>query len=172
MKRIHILAITLACIFVAGCKNEKVWSDDPQVAAAQQLCARILPKQSAKIDFVLEEGEGQHYSLQTVDGRLKIGGTDANALARGLGDYLRNYCHTGVTWFVRDKVQEPKTLVQIPERVERKALVDKRFFLNYCTYGYSLPWWKWEDWERLIDWMAMHGVTLVLANTGQESVWL
>ncbi len=172
MKRIHILAITLACILVAGCKNEKVWSDDPQVAAAQQLCARILPKQSAKIDFVLEEGEGQHYSLQTVDGRLRIGGTDANALARGLGDYLRNYCHTGVTWFVRDKVQEPKTLVQIPERVERKALVDKRFFLNYCTYGYSLPWWKWEDWERLIDWMAMHGVTLVLANTGQESVWL
>lgn len=161
-----------AVLLAASCSGQKKYSDDPQIAAVQQLAGRILPKQSANIDFVLEEGQGDFYSLQTVDGRLRIGGNNANSLARGLGDYLENQCKTGITWFARDKVREPKHLPEVKSRIERKALVDKRFFLNYCTYGYSLPWWKWEDWERLIDWMALHGVTLALANTGQESVWL
>ena len=34
-----------------------------------------------------------------------------------------------------------------------------------------MVWWKWEDWERLIDWMALHGVNMPLAITGQEAVW-
>jgi hypothetical protein len=29
-----------------------------------------------------------------------------------------------------------------------------------------------EDWERFIDWMALNGVNLPLAITGQEKVWL
>lgn len=169
MRRLFTCIVLLAALFVSCGKR---WSDDPQIAAAQQLCARILPTQSNNIDFVLEEGEGDSYSLETVDGRLKIGGNNANSLARGLGDYLRDYCKTGVTWWARDKVKEPSELPIIEGRIERNALVGKRFFLNYCTYGYSLAWWKWSDWERLIDWMALHGVTLALANTGQEKVWL
>jgi alpha-N-acetylglucosaminidase len=35
-----------------------------------------------------------------------------------------------------------------------------------------MPWWKWRDWERFIDWMALNGVNLPLAITGQEKVWL
>lgn len=46
-----------------------------------------------------------------------------------------------------------------------------RFFLNYCTYGYSLPWWTWREWEHFIDWMALNGVNMPLAITGQESTW-
>lgn len=52
-----------------------------------------------------------------------------------------------------------------------EAKVDNRFFLNYCTYGYSMPFWKWKDWERFIDWMALNGVNMPLAITGQEMVW-
>ena len=32
-------------------------------------------------------------------------------------------------------------------------------------------WWQWPDWERHIDWMALTGVTLPLAFTGQEDIW-
>ena len=46
-----------------------------------------------------------------------------------------------------------------------------RYFLNYCCFGYSLPWYHWPQWERLIDWMALQGVNLPLAVTGQEAVW-
>ncbi|MEI3154691.1 MAG: alpha-N-acetylglucosaminidase TIM-barrel domain-containing protein [Odoribacter sp.] len=29
----------------------------------------------------------------------------------------------------------------------------------------------WERWEKEIDWMALHGITMPLAITGQEAVW-
>ncbi|MEI3155517.1 MAG: alpha-N-acetylglucosaminidase TIM-barrel domain-containing protein [Odoribacter sp.] len=50
--------------------------------------------------------------------------------------------------------------------------MDKRFFLNYCTFGYTMAWWQWRDWERFIDWMALNGVNMPLAITGQEAIWL
>ena len=61
---------------------------------------------------------------------------------------------------------------EIEGKIRIKARAQERFFLNYCTFGYTMPWWQWRDWERLIDWMALNGVNMPLAITGQESVWL
>ncbi|HUK62746.1 MAG TPA: alpha-N-acetylglucosaminidase TIM-barrel domain-containing protein, partial [Dongiaceae bacterium] len=46
-----------------------------------------------------------------------------------------------------------------------------RYFFNYCTFSYSMAWWGWDEWQRMIDWMALKGVTMPLAVTGQEAVW-
>lgn len=35
----------------------------------------------------------------------------------------------------------------------------------------SFAWWDWERWEKEIDWMALQGVNLPLAFTGQEAIW-
>ena len=35
-----------------------------------------------------------------------------------------------------------------------------------------MPWWDWDRWERELDFMALNGVTLPLAVTGVEAVWL
>ena len=60
----------------------------------------------------------------------------------------------------------------LPDRtISGRALVPERFFLNYCTFGYTMPWWKWPQWERFIDWMALNGINMPLAITGQEAVW-
>lgn len=32
-------------------------------------------------------------------------------------------------------------------------------------------WWDWERWEKEIDWMALQGINLPLAFTGQEAIW-
>lgn len=37
--------------------------------------------------------------------------------------------------------------------------------------SYSSAWWQWPRWEREIDWMAMNGINLPLAFTGQETIW-
>ncbi len=34
-----------------------------------------------------------------------------------------------------------------------------------------MPWRGWSEWERFIDWMALQGLTMPLAITGQEAVW-
>ena len=92
-------------------------------------------------------------------------------MAVGLNHYLKNYCLTTISWYKDDPIELPKTLPNIPAEVTIKANVPTRFFLNYCTFGYSMTWWKWSDWEHFIDWMALNGINMPLAITGQEAIW-
>ena len=92
-------------------------------------------------------------------------------MAVGLNHYLKNYCLTTISWYKDDPIELPKTLPSISTEVTIKANVPTRFFLNYCTFGYSMTWWKWSDWEHFIDWMALNGINMPLAITGQEAIW-
>lgn len=44
-------------------------------------------------------------------------------------------------------------------------------YMNVVTGSYSAFPWGWERWERECDWMALHGVNLVVAFNGQEYLW-
>uniref|UniRef100_A0A8C5WDK7 Alpha-N-acetylglucosaminidase n=1 Tax=Leptobrachium leishanense TaxID=445787 RepID=A0A8C5WDK7_9ANUR len=46
-----------------------------------------------------------------------------------------------------------------------------RYYQNVCTSSYSFVWWNWTRWEKEIDWMALNGINLPLAFTGQETIW-
>lgn len=46
-----------------------------------------------------------------------------------------------------------------------------RYYQNVCTFSYSAVWWDWPRWQREIDWMALNGINLPLAFTGQEALW-
>ena len=122
---------------------------------------KILPV-DGKDSFSLESGEEQS---------VVIGGNNANSMAMGFNYYLKYYCLTTVSWYADITVEMPEVLPVVDRKMVVSARVDTRFFLNYCTYGYSMPWWQWKDWERLIDWMALNGVNMPLAITGQEAVW-
>jgi alpha-N-acetylglucosaminidase len=37
--------------------------------------------------------------------------------------------------------------------------------------SYTFAFWQWKDWERHIDWMALNGINVPLAFTGQEEIW-
>ena len=48
-----------------------------------------------------------------------------------------------------------------------------RFYQNPCLYGYSFAFWSWlEEWSDHLDWMALNGINLALASSGQEMIWL
>jgi alpha-N-acetylglucosaminidase len=34
-----------------------------------------------------------------------------------------------------------------------------------------MSWWDWKRWEKEIDWMALHGINMPLAITGEEYTW-
>ena len=34
-----------------------------------------------------------------------------------------------------------------------------------------MSWWDWDRWQKEIDWMALHGINMPLALTGQEYTW-
>lgn len=46
-----------------------------------------------------------------------------------------------------------------------------RYYQNVCTHSYSFVWWDWARWERELDWMALNGINLALAWSGQEAIW-
>ena len=91
-------------------------------------------------------------------------------MAMGLNWYLKHHCQCHVSWG-GDQLKLPEVLPQVQPKVRRASWARHRYFLNYCCFGYSLPWYDWDQWETLIDWMALHGINMPLAVTGQEAVW-
>ena len=161
MKR--ILVILMVAAVVCGCKT-------PAEKALEGLSGRIVP--GYDIQFREKADTSENYCFYTTSGgRLVIEGSSASAMAAGLGRYLRDFCKADISWYLSDPVEVPSEMPPVTEPVSGSALVPYRFFLNYCTFGYEFPWWDWAQWERLIDWMALRGVNLPLAITGEEAVW-
>ena len=150
----------------------RVCADTTSAEAAHSLAMRLLgDKLAGQIVFRQTDSDGEVFELRSEKGKVVIEGSSASSLAVGLGHYLKYCCHINVSWDAGEKIALPKTLPPVDKAVRREARVGSRFFLNYCTFGYSMVWWQWGDWERFIDWMALNGINLPLAITGQESVW-
>ena len=140
--------------------------------AAQALAKRIIPEQAGKIVFREVPADGADtFTLFSENGKIVIEANNAGTMAVGLNYYLNNYCNTTVSEYAAHPVEMPKVLPAVPEKVSVSAKVPYRFYLNYCTFGYTMPWWGWKEWERFIDWMALNGVNMPLAITGEEAVW-
>merc|ERR1719433_1294952 len=54
--------------------------------------------------------------------------------------------------------------------VEKSRVMRHSYYLNFCTPSYTMAWWGWPQWERHIDWMALHGINEPLIITGREYV--
>ena len=177
MKKIYFLIISCLALCCACTKTET----DPEVIAMRGLVDRVVPEYSKNIvlerletdSALLTDGKvcEDRFELETQGKKLIIRGNNANSMAVGLNHYLKYYCKAQYSWFKEEALELPATMPAVPEKVSFSARVPDRFFLNYCTYGYTMPWWDWSQWEHFIDWMALNGINLPLAITGQESVW-
>lgn len=140
--------------------------------AARGLVERLLPEQVDRFVFeVIPPAEDR--DVFEIDGggdRVVIRGNTAVAMATGLNWYLKHYCHCHVSW-CGNQLKLPDPLPRVSPKLRQVSWARYRYFLNYCCFGYSLPWWNWEQWEDLIDWMALNGVNAPLSVTGQEAVW-
>ena len=162
----NLLAGLTALLLLGACT-------DPDVRAARELASRVLGERAGQVRFekIDTPSETDFYEVEGAEGAVVIRGNDAGAMAVGLNQYLKNVCHASVSWFAHDTVSLPEHLPAVAGKLAAEARCDRRFFLNYCTFGYTMPWWGWPEWERLIDWMALNGVNMPLAITGQEAVW-
>ena len=142
----------------------------PAEKAAQALAERIVPAWSGHIRFTEQAAETEFYEIRRDGEGIAIFGSGANSLCAGLGRYLEE-SGIDVSWYASQPVELPEAMPLPDAPVRSEALVPLRFFLNYCTFGYTMPWWHWTEWERFIDWMALHGINLPLAISGQEAVW-
>lgn len=140
--------------------------------AARGLLERVLPGHHAQFEIAeLETGDGRDaYEIANGEGTIILRGTNGVAIGSALYRYLRDYTGSDISWNGTN-LDLPDTLPPVTQTIRNDSPYDYRYYLNYTTYAYTMTWWDWERWEWEIDWMALHGINLPLALTGQDAVW-
>lgn len=171
----HILW-ALALFLYCSCTPNPVktqFSLREQQLAARQLVNRVTDGRAAEfvIKIVPEKQDGSDwYALYEADGKIGLEGNNGVSIASALKYYLTNYCGWHYSWCGEDTMLPD--LLPLPEaRVQKSSPYQYRYYLNYCTFNYTMSWWDEERWQKEIDWMAMNGINMPLAVTGQNSVW-
>ena len=167
MRRILLLFFTSMVMYGCSMSTE---SDQP----VSELAERLLPDNNSS-SFVFEKlsSDSDFFELeQAADDRIIIRGNNGVSIARGLNHYLRNYCHKSVSWCGNNLSELPVPLPPVREKVRVTASFPYRYYLNYCTYSYSMAFWDCEQWEKEIDRMALQGINMpLMAVYSQYAVW-
>jgi alpha-N-acetylglucosaminidase len=142
------------------------------VTASKALVQRILPQHAR--NFVIESlpatGGKDVFEIESRGNKIVLRGNNGVAVASALYYYLQEYGHCQVTWNGVN-LQLPTTLPPVETIIHKTTPYQYRYYLNYCTFNYSMSWWDWRRWEKEIDWMALHGINMPLAITGEEYTW-
>lgn len=135
------------------------------------LLGRILPEggDARKFECSVMSGSVQQFTISCDGKKVKVTGSDHIAVATGINWYLQHYAGVDISWNSPTGVLPSK--LPACEAETHTASVDWRYYLNFCTYSYSMAFWDWERWQQELDWMALHGVNMPLAVTGMECVW-
>lgn len=119
----------------------------------------------------IDSADGKNtYEVFCENDKIVVCGDCKISQAMGYYDYLKTYC--GVNWSHCGNTVLKVTEAPLFEGKLTKIIPQKRrAYLNYCTLGYSAAFWKWDKWEKEIDFMAMNGINMPLSVVGSEAVW-
>lgn len=139
--------------------------------AAKQVLMRLIGMKAESFTFtkIPDEKGLDVFEVIALGGKVQVKGSSTIAMTRGAYEYLRSACNIQYTWS-SDKVTPPSSFPDftIPRTV---SPYKHRLYYNVCAYGYTNPFWKWEQWQKELDWMALHGINMPIAMAGQEAVW-
>lgn len=108
------------------------------------------------------------FEQHIVNGQLLVKGSSAVALSHGFYDFLR-LNHYGIVSWSGSRIAWPSTLKGAKtHRVV--SPVKHHYYFNVVTYGYTMPYWDWDRWQKEIDWMALHGIDMPLALVANEAI--
>jgi len=136
------------------------------------LINRVIPGKANwfKVQQIASKTGKDYFEIESRNGKIELRGNNGVAVASALYYYLTEYAHCQVTWNGTN-LKLPAKAPVVAHKVVKNTPYNYRYYLNYCTYNYSMSWWDWKRWEKEIDWMAMHGINMPLALTGQEYTW-
>lgn len=161
--------------FICACVSLFATADP---VAAAKLVKRVAPTIAPQIVFEalddVPETEKIVYELEAAaDGKIIVRGNTTIALTSGFYQYLKEYCHSMVSWEARNisTLKKGAHLPKPKEKVRVESPIIVRYAYNYCTHGYTMTWWDFAQWKKEIDWLALHGFNLALVIQGQDAVW-
>lgn len=111
---------------------------------------------------------------ESPEGKVAVTGSSMDALTYGIGYYTRFSCGLTVGWargggsFTSSSAWPCHNRPLKP--VAKSRAVPFTWNDNVCTVSYSYVWYDEAAWMAHIDWMALQGVNVFLALTGQEEI--
>jgi alpha-N-acetylglucosaminidase len=158
---------TVIVLLIANTVNAQL-----DIAASKALLQRTVLNHA--VQFLIEPLPQQNnkdvFEIESRNNKIILRGNDGVAVASALYFYLNEYCHAQITWN-GSNLNLPKILPVVKTKIRKATPYEYRYYLNYCTFNYSMSWWDWPRWEKEIDWMALHGINMPLAITGEEYTW-
>ena len=168
MKRIILFSLCLLTFSL-----QTIWGQKRGLTETRNVIERVTGKSDLPISLALKPGKGKlegktAFKYRVDHGVLKIEGSSPVALCRGFYDFVKSN-RAGLYSWSGSNIRFPQQL----ENGTQKQVVSPfahHYMFNVCTYGYSMPYWDWERWEKEIDWMALHGIDMPLALVGYEAI--
>ena len=87
------------------------------------------------------------FELESVNKKIVIKGTSPIALTAGFNWYLKYYCKSSISWN-GNNINLPSPLPVINEKLKKESPYQYAYYLNYCTYNYTMSFWDWERWGK------------------------
>ena len=142
-------------------------------ASVEALIERICPGASHNFSILIDTSAAESYFelSQGQDNRITIAADCPVSAADGLHWYLKYFAGIHLSWNCM-QADLPEILPPVPAPERHYTRTEYRYYLNYCTFSYSMAFWDWERWEKELDWMALHGINLCLAAVGSDALWL
>lgn len=163
----------VACTEKSFARESRPSSAKADKQAVARLARRRLGPWADHLRFAWIEPAGglDVFEIESTGQGVVLRGSSPVAQARALNCYLRDYCHAQISW-TGDQLNLPANPPPVKTKVSGASPYAYRYYLNYCTFGYTMAYWDWERWEHQLDWMALSGINLALAAViGQEMLW-
>jgi alpha-N-acetylglucosaminidase len=167
---ILLITITLLMTLVTGSCDK---GRNIQVREAAAVVSRVLPAYADQfiLKLIGKEGVNDVFEIEPLGQKIVISGSSGIALCSGFNYYLKNYCNASYNWRCGNNMNINGALPSDFKKIRKVTPYQYRYMFNYCTFSYSMAFWDWGQWEKMIDWMAMNGINMPLAPMGQEIIW-
>ena len=158
----------------------------PDIQPAYDLISRVFGERAAAVfslsldaNATCRGKQPPCFGLSADASRVSLTASSMSELTYGIGYYTRFHCGLTVGWKRGGgshtsagswpcHVQSSADRTQINEAVARA--VAYTYEDNVCTHSYSYVWYDEARWTAHIDWMALSGINVFLALTGQEEI--
>ncbi len=122
------------------------------------------------IDFIKTASHSAgEYKIYSQNGRIIIEASDSISAAVGFNYYLTDVCRCYFGPINQNMNLPEDVCLNFEQHCGRSEFI-YRYFMNYCTYSYTMLFCGYEEYERLTDWMLLSGVNLMLNIVGHEIV--
>ncbi|MEU9178336.1 alpha-N-acetylglucosaminidase [Streptomyces sp. NPDC048550] len=148
-----------------GAPESRAFDAGPARAALE----RLLPRHAAQFTLVPDPAAGaDRFTVSGSAGAITVRGSTGATLLTGVGWYLQHVAGADIGWPGDSIGMLPARLPAVPAPVTRSALVPHRYALNDTDDGYSGPYRTFEQHQRQIDLLALHGINEVFVQAGAE----